>query len=269
MLVRAALLPSAEGVRRRALASSGTAARSCTSSRRRSSGSSSGSGSSTSLATLSREARALGYVRNGRAPLHRQGHPPVAGARAGQHDGPAWTLTPTRPRRRARQGRRRPPDRPRAARVPPRRRALPVRTPGGHRAEPVRPDRRAVPDDVLRDVPPPRRRDLAARGGRRRRALDAPPRARIRSSPPASPPRTTNRARIRRELAGDETGRDGGASLDLGVGGAGTRLGLAEVPPRPRRLRARPARLRARPRGSSPSSSRSGRTRCCWSRRIR
>ena len=27
--------------------------------------------------------------------------------------------------------------------------------------------------------------------------------------------------RIRRELAGEETGRDGGASLDLGVGGAG------------------------------------------------
>lgn len=31
--------------------------------------------------------------------------------------------------------------------------------------------------------------------------------------------------RIRRALAGDETGRDGGASLDLGVGGAGRRAG--------------------------------------------
>jgi hypothetical protein len=31
--------------------------------------------------------------------------------------------------------------------------------------------------------------------------------------------------RIRRELAGNETGRDGGASLDLGVGGAGPNAG--------------------------------------------
>jgi hypothetical protein len=31
--------------------------------------------------------------------------------------------------------------------------------------------------------------------------------------------------RIRRELAGSETGRDGGTSLDLGVGGAGSRRG--------------------------------------------
>jgi len=31
--------------------------------------------------------------------------------------------------------------------------------------------------------------------------------------------------RIRRALAGDETGRDGGASLDLGVGGAGPNAG--------------------------------------------
>jgi len=31
--------------------------------------------------------------------------------------------------------------------------------------------------------------------------------------------------RIRRALAGDETGRDGGASLDLGVGGAGLNAG--------------------------------------------
>src|SRR5712692_5706916 len=46
-------------------------------------------GSSTSVATLAR-------VRpEGRAPLHRQGHQPVAEARAGQHDGPPWTLTST------------------------------------------------------------------------------------------------------------------------------------------------------------------------------
>jgi hypothetical protein len=30
---------------------------------------------------------------------------------------------------------------------------------------------------------------------------------------------------LRRELAGEETGRDGGASLDLGVGGAGRSSG--------------------------------------------
>ena len=42
----------------------------------------------------------------------------------------------------------------------------------GHRAGAVRRERRAVPDDLLPDLPPPRRRDRAHRGGRRSRALE-------------------------------------------------------------------------------------------------
>ena len=48
--------------------------------------------------------------------------------------------------------------------------------------------------------------------------------------------------RLRRELAGGRTGRDGGASLDLGVGGAG-RTGSLKCLHAHAAIRARPARL--------------------------
>ena len=161
----------------------------------------------------------------------------MAEARAGQHDGPPWTLTPTARSSRARSvgSRARSAASPSAARSAARR----------DRAEPVRPRRRAVPDDVLRDLPPPRRRDLAARSSRRRRALDAPRRRRPASSPRAAHAPTTSSARSGATSPRGETGRDGGASLELGVGGAGPHR-LAQVPARARRVRARASRLRAR-----------------------
>ena len=50
-------------------------------------------GSSTSIATLAREARALGYVRPGERLFIVKGINALAEAAAGQHDGPPWTLT--------------------------------------------------------------------------------------------------------------------------------------------------------------------------------
>ena len=62
----------------------------------------------------------------------------------------------------------------------------------------------------------------------------------------ASLDRATEEQRaVRRELAAGRTGSDGGASLELGIGGS-RQPAAAQVPPRARRLRARAARLRAR-----------------------
>ena len=79
--------------------------------------------------------------------------------------------------------------------------------------------RRAVPDDVLPDVPAPRRRDRAARGGRRRRALERGCRRGPGARERASRGRRPSSARCAR-LAPRADRRDGGASLALGIGGA-------------------------------------------------
>ena len=90
----------------------------------------------------------------------------------------------------------------------------------------------------------PRRGRVAPRGGRRRRALERG----VANDPDlrASLDRATEEQRaVRRELAAGRTGSDGGASLELGIGGS-REPAAAQVPARARRLRARAARLRAR-----------------------
>ena len=114
---------------------------------------------------------------------------------------------------------------PAAARLPARRRPLPVRPAGRHRAgarttttgEPF-------PTTYWLTCRAPRRRRLAARGGRRRRALER----RRRRTPSSPQPRA-----LRRRSSGDPprarcrpSGRDGGASLELGIGGSRARGSL-------------------------------------------
>src|SRR3954447_8617099 len=85
-------------------------------------------GASTSLDTLAREARALGYVKPGE-------HLFIVKGIQQWRQRERRSLSPHGNCR----GRRPPPDRARAARVPPRRRALSLRQAGGDRAVAVRP----------------------------------------------------------------------------------------------------------------------------------
>ena len=78
--------------------------------------------------------------------------------------------------------------------------AMPLGPAGSHRAGAVRRGRRAVPDDVLPDLPPPGRRRLAARGSGRGRALEREARRRRRAS---------RRARARDRRAGARPPRPG------------------------------------------------------------
>ena len=177
-------------------------------------GSSTGSASSTSLATLAREARALGYVRPGEHLFIVKGINAVAEARAGQHDGPPWTLTPTARSSRARSAA----SRARSAASPSAARSA---GPAVTEQSPYDPDGEPFPTTyyvTCRHLVAAISR-LEAAGGVERWTRAR--RTTTRSSPRAARGPTTSSARIRRELAAGETGRDGGASLELGVGGAG------------------------------------------------
>ena len=177
-------------------------------------------------------------------------------ARTGQHDGPPCTLTDPRRTDRAVVARQ-------IGREPRAFRRVVVRCPFGRPAvteqSPYDPTRRAVPDDVLRDLPPPRRRDLAARGGGGVERWTRARRTTTRSSPRASPRRTRSHAP---SAASSPAARPAAtaARRSTSASAAPARHGLAQVPARPRGLRARAARLRARRAASSPSSSRCGRT---------
>ena len=103
-------------------------------------------------------------------------------------------------------------------------RRVAVRCPWGLPAvteqEPYGARRRAVPDDVLPDLPPPRRRRVAARGSGRGRALE-------RGGRRATPRFATSLERATAEQVRDPTrargrrdGADDGASLELGIGGS-------------------------------------------------
>ena len=98
---------------------------------------------------------------------------------------------------------------------------LSVRAPGRDRAVAVRRGRRAVPDHVLPHVPASRRRRFATGGGGRGRALvDGGCGTRPET---AGEPRRGDGAAARssgRSSRASVTGSDGGASLELGIGGA-------------------------------------------------
>ena len=113
-----------------------------------------------------------------------------------------------------------------------------------------------VPDDVLPHLPAARGRDRAARGGGRRRALERRARARIPSSPPTSSARPTSSGGSAASSRRGQTGRDGGSSLELGIGGsanprrlkclhAHAAFALAQPGLRARRADARRARARS------------------------
>ena len=121
---------------------------------------------------------------------------------------------------RGRQDRRRAPARAGAPHLPARRRALPVGPAGRDRAGSVRRRRRAVPDDVLPHLPPSRRRGLAARGGRRSGALERGDRRRSGAPRRARAGRPRSRCGSAASWRRGETGNDGGASLDSGIGGS-------------------------------------------------
>ena len=175
-------------------------------------GSSTGSARSTSIATLAREARALGYVRPGERLYIVKGINQWRKQRAGQHDGPPWTLTDARssPARsdasRARSAASSCAARSAARRSPSRARTTPTASRSRRRTT----SRAATSSPRSRGS---RRRAASSAG--RRRASDDPALAASRAQA------DDEQRALRRELAAGETGRDGGASLELGVGGAG------------------------------------------------
>ena len=150
----------------------------------------------------------------GRAALRREGHPGLAqGARLRARQPP---LVFGHGRSRGRRA----PARSSSACFRARRRPLPVRAAGGHRAGAVRLAR------VRRSRRPTTSRALtSSRRSRGSRPPGASSGGAVRSratsgSPSRSPRATDEQRRVRRELAGDARGSDGGASLDLGIGGS-------------------------------------------------
>ena len=126
-----------------------------------------------------------------------------------------------------------------------------------HRAGALRRRGRAVPDDLLPDLPAPRRRGRAARGGRRRRALERRGRARPRA---AAEPRARDRRAARGSAA---SSRRAGRQRRRRLARArhrrqrGTRRGSSACT-RTRRSRSR-GRATSSASGSWRRSSRSGR----------
>ena len=175
-----------------------------------------------------------------RAALHRQGHRRLA-APASAATSSSRGRRPL-PCRRGGPRRRRAPDRTAPPRLPSRGRALPLRRPRRDRAEPVRRRGRAVPDHLLPHLPSPGGGRLPARGGRRRRALErrrrgepgADRRSRRRDGAAAASP-----ARARRRPHAEPTTAPRSTP---GIGGSRNPV-AAEVPPRPRRVRARQSGL--------------------------
>ena len=103
---------------------------------------------------------------------------------------------------------------------PPRRRPLSERGARGHRAVAVRRRRRSVPDHLLPDLPAPGAAvaRLEAAGGVERWSEEV---ERDPELAAALDRATAEQRRIRLELAAGKVGRDGGTSLELGIGGSG------------------------------------------------